>query len=260
MERRKITPDLAQFPSVFHPLLRHDTYDSSCSSAARVFFVDTDGGYYLKTAKKGTLQREAEMTRLFHRHHLAAEVLSYESLEADWLLTRALPGEDCLDSLYRSDPKRLSALLGQLLRQLHDTPICEPAVPNRSEEVLHTAKAHYLAKQYDESLFPDNWGYACPEDAWQVIASRGWQLNSEVLLHGDYCMPNILLNNWDFSGFIDLDAAGMGDRHMDLFWGIWSLQFNLKTDQYRDRFLDAYGRDVFEEEKLQLIAAIEVFL
>ena len=46
---------------------------------------------------------------------------------------------------------------------------------------------------------------------------------------------------------------------MDLFWGMWSLEFNLKTDRYKDRFLDAYGRDVIEEELFRTIAAAEVF-
>ena len=81
-----------------------------------------------------------------------------------------------------------------------------------------------------------------------------------TLLHGDYCLPNILLDNWQLSGFIDLDAGGIGDRHIDLFWGIWTLQFNLKTDRYRDRFLDAYGRDKVTEELLRVVSAAEVFL
>ena len=66
--------------------------------------------------------------------------------------------------------------------------------------------------------------------------------------------------DWKLSGFIDLDCAGLGDRHIDLFWGIWSLGFNLKTDKYRERFLDAYGRDRVNPELLNAIGAFEVFL
>ena len=84
-------------------------------------------------------------------------------------------------------------------------------------------------------------------------------LKTDTLLHGDYCLPNILLNNWNFSGFIDLGNGGVGDRHIDLFWGAWTLFFNLKTDRYRDRFLDAYGREDVEEDMFPIIAACEVF-
>jgi kanamycin kinase len=84
-------------------------------------------------------------------------------------------------------------------------------------------------------------------------------LKSDTLLHGDYCLPNIILSDWQFSGFIDLDSAGLGDRHIDLFWGIWTLNFNLKTDVWGDRFLDAYGRDRIDNEILSSIGAFEVF-
>nr|WP_279126054.1 aminoglycoside phosphotransferase [Lactobacillus taiwanensis] len=33
----------------------------------------------------------------------------------------------------------------------------------------------------------------------------------------------------------------------------------MKTSKYRDRFLDAYGRDKVNEELLKVIAAAEVF-
>ena len=79
------------------------------------------------------------------------------------------------------------------------------------------------------------------------------------LLHSDYCLPNILLDRWRFSGFVDLDTGGVGDRHVDLFWAIWSLNYNLKTGKYRERFLDAYGREDVQEELFRVIAAVEVF-
>jgi kanamycin kinase len=47
-------------------------YDSSCSREARVYFIDKDDGYYLKTSAKGTLKTEAEMTAFFNTKGLAA--------------------------------------------------------------------------------------------------------------------------------------------------------------------------------------------
>ena len=81
-----------------------------------------------------------------------------------------------------------------------------------------------------------------------------------MMIHGDYCLPNILLNNWKFSGVIDLGAAGRGDRQFDLFKGAWSLNFNIKTDKYEERFFDAYGSDMVNSETLRTVAAIEVFV
>lgn len=83
-------------------------------------------------------------------------------------------------------------------------------------------------------------------------------LKKEVLIHGDYCLPNIILNNRKFSGYIDLDCGGIGDRHIDVLWGIWTLNYNLGTIEYTNRFIDAYGRDMIEPEKLRMIAAMEM--
>lgn len=60
--------------------------------------------------------------------------------------------------------------------------------------------------------------------------------------------PNVILDDWRFSGFVDLDCAGVGDRHVDVYWALWTLWFNLHTDAYGDRLLDAYGRDLIDME------------
>ena len=260
MKRTPITINPEQFPESFRHLLTGSRiFDSSCSPAARVYYIEIVGGFFLKTAAKESLRREAAMTRFSHSKGLCAEVLAYESQDADWLLTTRIPGEDCTHPMYLDDPVRLCDTTAQLLRTLHEMPAEGCPIPNRTAEYLETARQNYLTRKYDASLFPDNWGYTGAEEAWAVIEDLGKYLKTDTLLHGDYCLPNIMLENWRFSGFIDVDQGGIGDKHMDLFWGIWSLGFNLKTNAYRDRFLDAYGRDAVEEEMLRLIAAIEVF-
>lgn len=124
---------------------------------------------------------------------------------------------------------------------------------------MAAAEKGYRERLYEDDLFPDNWGYRTAEEAWRDVETYGPYLKTDTLLHGDYCLPNILLDDWKFSGFIDLDTGGVGDRHVDLFWGAWTLRFNLKTDAWRSRFLDAYGRDKIEPEILRAIAAFEVF-
>ena len=260
MKRTPISVDFSAFPTQFHPYLQGAAlFDSSCSPTARVYFLDKGPGYFLKTAPKGTLAKEAALTAYFHSKGLAAEVAAYESLEADWMLTRRVPGEDCLDKLYLADPKRLCDTTAQLLRQLHETDFTDCPVPNRTADYLATARQNFERQLYDTSLFPDNWGYASAEEAWAEVEQNGKYLRSDTLLHGDYCLPNIMLQDWQLRAFIDLGNGGVGDRHIDLFWGMWSLQFNLKTDAYRDRFLDAYGREHICNDTFRTIAAAEVF-
>ena len=85
------------------------------------------------------------------------------------------------------------------------------------------------------------------------------KLKPTTLIHGDPCLPNILCHEGAFSTFIDLGQAGAGDRHMDLYWTIWSLEYNLKTDRYTEDFLDKYGRENIDFELLKVITAFESF-
>lgn len=258
MDRKLIVPKIEEYPAQFHSLLTGaPVYDSSSSPDARVLFIDKEGGFFLKSAPSGSLGREAAMTAYFYSKGLSAQVLSYEAGERDWLLTRALPGADCLDPIYLQDPVQLCDTTATLLRQLHEADYRDCPVPNRTEERLTLAQKNFEEGKYDSTLFPDNWGYATAEEAAAVLKDLGVGLKANCLLHGDYCLPNILLDNWRFSGFIDVAAGGVGDRHMDLHWGIWSLGFNLKNDVFRDRFLDVYGRDQVDEELLRATAAIE---
>ena len=235
-------------------------YDSSCSPEARVYFIERGGGCYLKRAAAGTLEREAMMTAYFHKKGLGAQVLNYTSGdEYDWLLTERVPGEDCTHDVYKSEPERLCDLLAEELRALHELDFSDCPVRDRMGEYIALAERNYATGNYSTEHFPDNFGYRTAEEAYAALQAGKDELKNEVLLHGDYCFPNVMLDDWRLSGFIDLGNGGVGDRHIDLFWGAWSLGFNLGTDEYRERFFDAYGKDKIEPHKLKIIAAAEVF-
>ena len=234
-------------------------YDSSCSPEARVWLIDREGGYYLKKNRAGSLAREAEMTAYIHRKGFGAEVISYRTEEHDWLLTSAVRGEDCTYQMYRDDPKRLCDTIAAQLRALHESDASDCPARDRTAEFLKLAEENYRTGNFDPSHFPDSFGYRSAEEAYAVFSAGKDALRRDVLIHGDYCLPNIMLDNWKFSGFIDLGNVGLGDRHFDLFWGAWSLWFNLKTDEYRERFYDAYGRDLVDPALIRVVAAAEVF-
>jgi kanamycin kinase len=199
------------------------------------------------------------LTRYFYGKGLSANVLSYISSERDWPLTRKISGDDRAASKYLEQPERLCDTLAELLRTLHGADYTDCTVPNHTERYLANAERGFRANRFDRGLFPDNWGYSSAEEAHRIIETRGHLLQTDTLLHGDYCLPNIILDNWRFSGFIDLGNGGVGDRHIDLFWAMWTFVFNLKTDKYSERFIDAYGRANVDDERLRIVAAAEMF-
>lgn len=69
-----------------------------------------------------------------------------------------------------------------------------------------------------------------------------------TVIHGDFCLPNILLHRNRVSGFVDLGQVTVGDPWADYAWCLWSLEYNLKTNAYNQLLLDNIGI-TFDEEK-----------
>ena len=157
------------------------------------------------------------------------------------------------------NPTRLCDTIAERLAILHSINPQNCPIKNRTQNYLNTAYDNFESGNYNKSNFPDSFGYKSAHEAIQMIDKNKHLLKNDTLLHGDYCLPNIILDDWKFSGFIDIDCGGIGDKHIDIFWGIWTLYFNLKTDKFTKRFIDAYGKDKVNPDILRLIAAIEVF-
>lgn len=260
MKLKPIKIDIESYPAELIPFMSNaKLYDSSSSPEARVIFIEKDNGYFLKYSAKGTLKREAILTKYFHKKNLSTNILEYISTDQDYLLTEKIKGDDCTSEIYLSNPKRLCDILAEKLIILHKTDFTHCPVPNHTELYIKRSTQNYINFKYDTSVHQNNFGYNSAKEAWAIIQKYSSSMQTNTLLHGDYCLPNIILNNWNFSGFIDLDCGGVGDRHVDIFWGAWTLFFNLKTDQYRERFFDSYGRDKIDKDMLRIVAAMEVF-
>lgn len=260
MERIPVEIQIENYPEALREiLLGARIYDSRCRSGAEVLFIDKDDGYYLKSMPRGELVTEAEMTKYFSSLGLGAKMLHFESGERDYMLTSRVRGEDCTHAMYLADPERLCDKYAEILYDLHRRDFAGCPVRNRIESYSALAFENYRTGNYDKESFPDSFGYASAEEAMSVIKKYGMALKNDTLIHGDYCLPNVMLYNWEFSAFIDVGNGGVGDRHIDLFWGVWTLWYNLKTDKYEDRFLDAYGRQNFDRDMLRVVAAYEVF-
>ena len=145
--------------------------------------------------------------------------------------------------------------MGEILRELHETKPHGCPVPDRMKDYFATVRENYEKGNFDTSYG----NFSSVEETYRVALEGEKLLHSDTLIHGDFCLPNFLLDNWRFSGYIDLGNGGVGNRHVDLFWGAWTLNFNLGTEAYRNVFFDAYGRDKIDENALLAVSAAEVF-
>ena len=231
-------------------------YESSGASGARTLFVMRDGGMFLKIAPAGSLARTAQMQDYFHAKGFSSALVQYcpadgAAYNSDYMLVAALPGADGIHEKHLTQPERLSAVFGQSLRALHSANGADCPVPNKMEELLTAACTSGFRQYHLDDIAPFI-GAASAQTAAAEIAAARTLLQNDVLLHGDYCLPNIMLENWTLSGFIDCGDSGLGDRHYDLAWGLWTLRYNLKDPACGEIFLDAYGRDAIDRDRLRL--------
>ena len=71
-----------------------------------------------------------------------------------------------------------------------------------------------------------------------------------VLVHGDYCLPNVLVTDGALTGIIDVGQTGIGDPRQDLAAGVWSLHYNFGPGHGRE-FLDAYGAPPMTDQEIE---------
>ena len=154
--------------------------------------------------------------------------------ERDYLLVKALPGQNacrCMD-----DPAWLSGVLGESVRALHETDARDCPLRDGNRRALEAYEREMGAPYAGDASI----------------------LRTDALIMGDCCLPNIFFDGRRFVGFIDLGDAGLGDRHFDLCWVLWSLRYNLGDGRYNGRLLDAYGRDIVDDERLRLCTELSL--
>ena len=78
------------------------------------------------------------------------------------------------------------------------------------------------------------------------------------LTHGDYCLPNIIVDDDCVAGFVDLGRLGVGDRYRDLALVRRSLDYNGCADLI-PLFFQEYGLPTPNADKLYLYQLLDEF-
>lgn len=228
--------------------------DTSGCSGDKTYFVDREPAAYLKIGPKGKFARSSAMQRYWAGKGLSADVVMYLSEDRDYFVTTPIPGKDGLAPEHLAEPEKLSRAFGAALRRLHSVSFADCPV-DLLTQLLDEAKDRSFQQWHMDDLRPFI-GEAHAETARAEVKANAHLLRRDALLHGDYCLPNIMLDNWQLTGFIDIADGGIGDRHYDIAWGLWTIMYNLKQPEYGEMFLDAYGRDAIDPARLRICALL----
>jgi len=169
-----------------------------------------------------------------------------------WLLLSEAPGRMACDPAFGDGPQRVVELLAEGLRRLHGLDIADCPFDARLAQRLAQAAWEIRAGLADEEAVRAELGVSAEELLARLTATRPAEPAADlVFTHGDYCLPNILLDadGSHVSAYLDCGRAGVADRYQDLAIGARSVRHNL-GDEWGERFLAAYGLRPLDRARL----------
>ncbi len=141
-----------------------------------------------------------------------------------------------LPSLAAEPTESVGAVMGALLRRLHDIPVAECPFDGRLDVVLARARRRVLEGLVDADDFDDDHRGLTPEQIYQRLLAERPPDEDLVVAHGDFTPSNVL----DGGLLIDVGGLGLADRYRDLALVERDLRADFDADDLR-AFYAAYG-------------------
>ena len=184
------------------------------------------------------------------------QILAYQEC-GDWayLVTTTVPGTAGHVAVTET-PLRVARLMGQVLRRLHDLPPGDFALRTSVCRLLQVAADRVANRRLRPSGLHSLAGGVARETPETRLSRLMKSPPSDdaadhVLTHGDYCLPNVLLDLGDSVGLIDVGGLRLADRHRDLATAVRSLRYNGGKRDAIDVFLRWYGRELVDPTRLE---------
>ena len=256
MRRREIQFDPNSLPAeILSRLGKVKFYDSSYSEAVKTIYISGDIEAFPKIGTAGSLYRESRVQDYLFKYGLSPKSIAFTTYKGfDYLLSSSLDGENAISENHLADPHKLAAAMGRYLRHLHSLSLEGCPFPERNAEMISESRKNIAEGYFDPQILKE--GLDSAADSFEKISNLA---KDDVIIHGDYCLPNIIMKDFTLVGFVDWGGCGIGDRHYDLFWGIWSLNFNLGSYRFTDSFLTAYGKKDIDPVRLKLCRYLAAF-
>lgn len=97
-----------------------------------------------------------------------------------------------------------------------------------------------------------------PAEALEWLQAGADAIRETVFTHGDYCLPNVMIQGGRLSGLLDWGNAGLADPHRDFMAVIESIAFNLGPN-WVGRFFGAYGSPGPDPERIRYYRILDKF-
>lgn len=151
--------------------------------------------------------------------------------------------------------ENFASLVGKNLRQIHSVDITNcPFTNNDTDNLLKIAldKIDIILPNILE-IYPD----MNKESIIEFLKNN--KPVDRVLVHGDYSLPNILINENKEVSLIDLGDVSISTKYFDLYYLKKSFVRNKKLDFFSD-FLDSYGLTALDDNLMKWMDIIDKVL
>lgn len=189
-----------------------------------------------------SVDRQVQMMQWLEGKIPLPKVIAYEVENGkSYLLMSKIGGSMSCDTYYLEHPQILLEALATGLKMLWEVEVSECPCVRDVDAVLEEARIQVESDRVDlDNVEPTTFGkggFENPKHLLEWLEEHRPPFEP-VLSHGDFCLPNIFLENGQVKGFIDLGKTGVGDKWNDIALCYRSLKHN---------FDGTYGGKVYED-------------
>jgi aminoglycoside phosphotransferase len=240
------------------------TISIGCSTAGVYRLLDIDGeATYLKVIddkmSRQSLRPEYNRLKWLQGKLPVPKIIEYLiEDDSEYLWTSEIPGLHAAERSWVDHLPQMVRLLARGLLNIHSV-LIEDCHFNKNVSIrVQEAEMNLIAGLVDEEDFDVKRKGRKPDELYREIIASIPRDEDLVFTHGDYCLPNILINGSILSGFIDWGNAGIADRYQDIALAVRSLSSNF-GEEWGALFLQEYGLNNPDWAKIEFYQQLDEF-
>jgi len=167
-------------------------------------------------------------------------VLFAEDKDKSCLLLSEISGVPAIDGSLKADVPNIIEQLTNGLKMIHRIPVENCPFDARLDYKIEIARERMLNNLVGEEDFDEERLGRTAADLFQELLATRPSDEDFVFAHGDYCVPNVILENGKLSGFVDWAGAGVADRYQDLALLSRSVRYNF-GEEWEESVFEIYG-------------------
>ena len=233
-------------------------------STSEIFLLEKPGeaNLYLKMAPRDSegalLAEKLRLEWIGDRLPIPQVHFFAEDDNNEYLLISEISGIDTTDSYHKKDMKGLVHLLSEGLQMIHGLGIEGCPFDQTLETQIEAARLRMMNGLVDEDDFDAICQGRKATDLFDELVKTRPVEEDLVFTHGDYCLPNIIINRGAISGFIDWGRAGISDRYQDLSLSARSLKHNFGA-KWVPLLFEEYGIEEPDRSKIDFYILLDEF-